>query len=171
MKKIILVAAAICFAALFQVALSQTNEAPEKTKLEQNKATVRGYLHEVVDKGNLAAFDNYFAADVRLNGFMDYKGIRQFLANSQALNRVAFPDLHLTIVEQTAEGDKVVTRMIFQGTHLGDYRGYAATGKSVKYSATAIDRVVNGKVVAMMHMVNRQELLQQIGATPPPAAN
>jgi hypothetical protein len=112
----------ICHAVLLQVAFAQANDSPphadqasaepanagqlnddeEKRELEQNKAVVRGYLNEVVEQGNLTAFDNYFAAEVLLNGTIDNKGLRQFLAESKALNKIAFPDLHLTIVEQIA---------------------------------------------------------------------
>jgi predicted ester cyclase len=60
--------------------------------------------------------------------------------------RGAFPDFHLTIEDQIAEGNKVITRVTFRGTHRGDYRGIAPTGKQIKYSGIAIDRIVDGKV-------------------------
>src|SRR5262249_59810614 len=73
------------------------------------------------------------------------------LAGMQAM-RGAFPDFRLTIEDQIAEGDKVVTRVTFSGTHSGEFRGIAPTGKQVKYSGIAIDRIVDGKVVEMWHV-------------------
>jgi len=82
--------------------------------------------------------------------------------------RGAFPDFHLTIEDQIAEGNKVITRVTFRGTHQGDYRGIAPTGKQIKYSGIAIDRIVDGKVVEMWHVADTCGMLQQIGVTAAP---
>ena len=162
MKQIVLTL--ICFAGLCQVTLSQGTADQEKMKLEHNKAIVRGYMTDVLNKGNLAAFDSYISADVVFNNSKDLK---QQLAGIQAI-RSAFPDFQLIIEDQIAEGDKVVTRVTFQGTHRGEFRGAAATGKQVRYSGIAIDRIVEGKVVEMWHVADTLSLLQQIGALPSP---
>lgn len=132
--------------------------------LEENKAVVRGYLIDIVNGGDMAAFDRYFSADVVFN---DTKGLERQLAHIQAI-RSAFPDYHLTIEDQIAEGDRVVTRVTFRGTHQGEFSGAAPTGKQVRYSGIAIDRIVNGKIVEMWHLASTAALLQQIGATPSP---
>ncbi len=134
--------------------------------LETNKAIARGYLHELVNKGNLAVFDTYLSDDVVFNNSGDAKS--QFMTRMSAI-RSAFPDHHLTIEDQIAEGDRVVTRVTFHGTHHGEFSGLAPTGKAVKYSGIAIDRIANGKVVEMWHLVNTSSLLQQIGDAKPPA--
>src|SRR6266851_1721676 len=105
MKQIVLTV--ICFAGLCQVTLSQGNADKERMKLEQNKAIVRGYMNEVLTKGNLAAFDTYISADVVFN---NSKGVKQQLGGIQLI-RNAFPDFQLVIEDQIAEGDKVVTRV------------------------------------------------------------
>ncbi len=132
--------------------------------LEQNKAIVRGYLIDIVNKGDMAAFDRYFSADVVFN---ETKGLEQQVARIRAI-RSAFPDHHLTIEDQIAEGDRVVTRVTFQGTHQAEFSGAAPTGKHVRYSGIAIDRIASGKIVEMWHLANMAGLLQQIGATPSP---
>jgi len=163
MKNIVLAITIICFAGLGQVALSQANPDQEKTRLEQNKAIVRGYMNEVLNNGNVAAFDTYFSEDVVFN---NSKGVKQQLAGMQSI-RSAFPDFRLIIEDQIAEGDKVVTRVTFQGTHRGEFRGTAPTGKQIKYSGIAVDRIVEGKVVEMWHVADQLALLQQVGAIPP----
>jgi steroid delta-isomerase-like uncharacterized protein len=164
MKQIVFAVTIICSAGFFQIALAQANADQQKIKLEQNKAIVRGYMNEVLNKGDLAAFDSYFSEDVVFN---NSKGLKQALAGNQSL-RSAFPDLQLIIEDQIAEGDKVVTRVTFHGTHRGEFRGIAPTGKQVKYSGIAIDRIVEGKVVEMWHVAETLALLQQVGAIPPP---
>ena len=109
--------------------------------------------------GNLDAFERFFAPNAVFNGSRDAP--RQF-ARMQAMRR-AFPDHHLVVEDQIAEGDCVVTRVTFRGTHLGEFNGIAATGRKVECAGTAIDRLVDGKVVEMWHVTNMQTLLQQIG--------
>jgi steroid delta-isomerase-like uncharacterized protein len=133
--------------------------------LETNKAIARGYLHEFVNKGNLAAFDTYLSEDVVFNNSRDAKS--QLIARLSVI-RSAFPDHHLTIEDQIAEGDRVVTRVIFHGTHHGEFNGVAPTGKVVTYSGIAIDRIADGKVVEMWHLSNTASLLQQIRDEKPP---
>ena len=59
----------------------------------------------------------------------------------------AFPDGRHVLEEVIAEGDKVVTRGKFSGTHQGELMGIPPTGKQVSFSVIHIDRVVDGKVV------------------------
>ena len=133
----------------------------ETMNLEQNKAIARNYLNEIVNKGNMAAFDSYFSEDVVFNNAKGFK--QQYPARMQTI-RSAFPDHDLTIEDQIAEGDKVVTRVTFRGTHQGQLNGIAPTGRKVQWSGIAMDRIANGKVVEMWHVQNTTGLLQQIGA-------
>jgi steroid delta-isomerase-like uncharacterized protein len=156
-------AMAIFLAGPAQAALSQTNGGQEKMNLEQNKAIVRSYLDEIVNKKNMAALDSYISEDAIFNNARGFK--QRFPAIMQAILS-AFPDHHLTIQDQVAEADKVVTRVIFRGTHQGPFNGIAATGKPVEWSGIAIDRLADGKVVEMWHLQNTAGLLQQIAAPP-----
>lgn len=58
----------------------------------------------------------------------------------------------------------MVTRVMFSGTHSGEFGGIAPTGKRVKYSGIAIDRIADGKVVESWHVAETLSLFQQIGA-------
>lgn len=163
MKPIFLITSIFCIAAVLPIASSKAGQ--EKTKLEQNRAIVRGYMTEIINKGNLDAFDGYFSDKVLFN---NSPGVKQGLGGMLRSIRGAFPDYHLTIEDQIAEGDKVTTRVIFHGTHQGDYRGIAPTGKQIKYSGIAIDRIADGKVVEMWHVAETCAILQQIGVTAVP---
>src|SRR6185295_480885 len=113
----------------------------DKMNLEQNKVIVRDYLDEIVNRGNMAAFGDYISEDVVFNNAKGFK--QRFPAIRQAILS-AFPDHHLTIEDQVAEGDRVVTRVTFRGTHQGPFNGIPATGRSVEYSGIAIDRIADG---------------------------
>ena len=73
-------------------------------------------------------------------------------SGAQALKEVwaillrAFPDLHVTVEDVIASGDKIVARDTVTGTHRGEYMGFAATGKSVPYQETFIFAFVDGRV-------------------------
>jgi len=59
----------------------------------------------------------------------------------------SFPDFHRTIEDIIAEGDKVWIRIKMTGTHKGDFRGLAPTGKKITVRTANTYRIVNGKIV------------------------
>ena len=131
---------------------------------EENKALVRRYIEEALGKGELSVIEEIFAADAvshTPNG--DLNGIED-LKEPVNMRRNAFPDLTITIDDQIAKGDKVVTRLTFSGTHRGDYRGVAATGKHASWSQIAIARIENGMIVESWRIPDRLGLRQQLGA-------
>ncbi|HEX7300158.1 MAG TPA: ester cyclase [Solirubrobacteraceae bacterium] len=77
--------------------------------------------------------------------------------------RAAFPDFRATIHDQIAEGDKVVTRKVFHGTHRGELMGIAPTGRPVEIEVIDIVRVKEGQIVEHWNVVDRLGLLQQLG--------
>jgi predicted ester cyclase len=80
--------------------------------------------------------------------------------------RGAFPDFRATILDQVAAGDKVVTRKVFHGTHLGPFQGIEATGREVEIQVIDIVRVEGGRIVEHWNCVDRLGLLAQLGALP-----
>ena len=105
--------------------------------LADTKALVRRLFEEVWNQGNLAAIDELFAPSyVRYDpAAPEAKGLAGFKQLVVRL-RTAFPDLHFTLEEVIAEGDKVMSRALLRGTHRGDYLGIAPTGKPVAVKGT-----------------------------------
>ncbi len=61
--------------------------------------------------------------------------------------RHAFPDIHITIQDVIAEGDRVVLRYTFRSTNMGDFvtpMPLPATGKQVTVTGMSIGRVASG---------------------------
>jgi len=141
----------------------QLGASPEATGA--NKALLRRWI-EGVNKGNLALFDEVYGDCVYnspATGELKREALRQFMASLLA----AFPDGRWTIEDQVAEGDKVVTRWSFTGTHQGELMGLAPTGKQVKTSGVVMDRIVEGKIVEEREEWDTLGMMQQMGAAPP----
>lgn len=87
------------------------------------------------------------------------------------LNRLtAFPDIHATVEDQIAEGDKVVSRITFRGTHTGPLGGIAPTGKSVEWTIITIDHIQNGKILERFGLPDRMSLYRQLGVVTDPTS-
>jgi predicted ester cyclase len=78
--------------------------------------------------------------------------------------RAAFSDFRAEVLDMLAEGDKVVTRKVFHGTHTGDFQGIAPTGIAVDIHVIDIVRVADGQIVEHWNCVDRLGLLAQLGA-------
>lgn len=117
---------------------------------EQNKALDRRFVEEVLNRGNLDVINELRAVDV--------EAVRRRIQ----MFRTAFPDLHVTIENQVAEGDWVVSRCVFLGTHMGELMGRPATGKRVKFDVFAMNRYSNGISVEEYGIRDIQGLLQQL---------
>ena len=139
--------------------------------IEQNKSIVRKYgeLMNAQDvDGALAHFGPSFVDhSVRPGMPQGTEGARLFFN----MLFTAFPDLHATIEDIIAEGDKVVDRMTCEGTHQGMFMGASPTGKHVKWSFIDINRIVDGKVVEHWAEVDTMGIMQQLGLVPPPSGH
>jgi serine phosphatase RsbU (regulator of sigma subunit) len=130
---------------------------------EDNKALVRRFTEEFINQGNLEVADELLAPDFvdhdvipgKVGGIED---VKRWIAE----RRASFSDLHFSIEEQIAEGDKVVTRIISSGTHdQNEYRGLAPSGARITMETVNIYRVVEGKIVEVRHTANTAGLWQQ----------
>ena len=136
---------------------------------EEGKALVRRLLARVFDEANPAAADELLAPGYvyhapgapEVRGADGYKRlVGAYLA--------AFPDLRLTVEDQIAEGDKVATRFTARGTHRGELRGVAPTGRAMTATGIIISRVAGGRVAEEWETFDALGMLQQIGALPAP---
>ena len=142
---------------------------------EENKALVRYWIEEVINKGNLAVVDAMCPPGyVGHNPHHPLKdqpaGPEEVKEHVVRMLRTAFPDLQQSIEDMIAEGDKVVVRSTFRGTHQGPFAGIAPTGKRLSMTAIEIFRVKDGKIPE--HWINADYLgaMQQLGAIPAPNA-
>ena len=132
---------------------------------EDNKALTRR-AYEALNQRNWAAFAELVTPDFVLhNASLTIQGLeayKQFLSMYYA----AFPDASVTIEDLIAEGDTVVVRQTFRGTHAGDLMGIAPTGKQISGTGVQITRIANGKAVEPWFNGDDLGLLQQLGVVP-----
>jgi steroid delta-isomerase-like uncharacterized protein len=81
--------------------------------------------------------------------------------------RKAFPDLYFGVEEQIAEGDKVLTRFEWTGTHRNEFLGVPATGRPVKVWGMVIDRLEGGRIKETRILMDIFGLMMQLGAIVP----
>lgn len=78
----------------------------------------------------------------------------------------AFPDTKVTVENQIAEGEYVVSKLTYQGTHKGELQGMPASGKKTKVTGMALQHIVKGKIVEEWDEFDSLGMMQQIGAIP-----
>ena len=147
--------------------MSSTEDA---NALERNKAVIRRFVEEVQNEKNEAAYDELNDPEfVNLSSPpgvpSDREGGKLYLWGF--LN--AFPDSHVTIDDMVAEGDRVVTKKTFTGTHTGDFAGIPATGKTVTLQYVDIMRVREGRIVEHWLSMDQLSFMQQLGVIPAPS--
>ncbi|MBA2680866.1 MAG: ester cyclase, partial [Ktedonobacteraceae bacterium] len=100
-----------------------------------NKAFIRRYYHEILEQRNTILIDEIFSP-----AFLAYPSLGpaytlQEYKTALATSHYALEDIHVTVDDQIAEEDKVVTRWRATATHQGTFFGVPATGKTVTTSA------------------------------------
>ena len=138
---------------------------------ETNKTVSRRFFDEAFSKGQLNVLDEIIAKDHVNSGPGSLPGLPTGPEGTKQLVTVyrnAFPDVHFTIDEQIAEGEKVTTRWTAHGTHQGELAGLPATGKSSTVTGIAIDRIVNGKIAESWGIFDQFGMMQQLGVIPVP---
>jgi predicted ester cyclase len=78
--------------------------------------------------------------------------------------------LHFSVEEQIAQGEKVLTRFEWTGTHRGEFLGVPATGRPVRVWGMVIDRLRDGRIKDTRIIMDSLGLMMQLGVFPPPSA-
>lgn len=136
---------------------------------EENKKIARRVIEELWNRGNFEVADELIARDYigHMPGDETHgpEGVKVFFSEQ----RLAFPDIHYSVEDQVAEGDKVVTRWIARGTHKGELGGMPPTGKQGCVTGITISRIADGKLIEAWSNPDELGLMQQLGAIPRPA--
>jgi predicted ester cyclase len=132
---------------------------------EDNKRLVRRYIEEVVNTGDVERLTEFIAPEYtevynNVRHAIGLEGAKQHILGG----RETYPDLHLSIEQQIAEGDWVVTQATARGTHQGTWLGMRPTGKPIEMTVVNVDKVVDGRIVEHGGAANLLEPLLGIGA-------
>lgn len=135
---------------------------------QENKAVVRRIFDEAWSHGKLEVIDEISMPDsishvtARPEPLRGPGEVKEFFS----AYRSAFPDLEMTVEDQIAEGDKVVTRWTARGTHEGDFMGIEATGKTTAVAGMTVHRLADGKIAEAWAHWDTMGLMQQLGVIP-----
>jgi predicted SnoaL-like aldol condensation-catalyzing enzyme len=137
---------------------------------EGSKAVARRWFEDLFNAGNLEVADeiiapNHVNHDPTLPDIAPGPEGQKQIVN---LYRGAFTNAHISVEEQLAEGDRVVTRWTSSGTHQGELMGVAPTGNQVTVTGITINRVSGGKIAESWTNYDALGMMQQIGAVPEP---
>jgi steroid delta-isomerase-like uncharacterized protein len=145
-----------------------TAEGGDPVQPEENKAIVRRWYEDLFNGANLDVADEIVTPDHAHHDptLPDIpsgpEGQRQLVS----LYRNAFPDAHITVEDQLAEGDEVATRWTGRGTHQGELRGVPPSGNRVEVTGISINRVSGGRIEETWSNYDALSMMQQIGAVP-----
>jgi steroid delta-isomerase-like uncharacterized protein len=133
---------------------------------EEKKVLMRRFI-EAFNARNINLFDELVAKD-----HVDHhippelpkgpEGVKVYFKELST----SFPDSHIKIEDIVAEGDKVVIRFMFTGTHQGALMGIPATGKQFSISGIAIGRFTGDQLVEWWENADSLGLMQQLGLIP-----
>jgi steroid delta-isomerase-like uncharacterized protein len=137
---------------------------------EENKTIARRAV-EAINAGDFSLLESLVTADAVDHAVPPgMPPTRDSAIQFLTMFRGAFPDLHYTVEDVIAEGDRVVQRSTARGTMQGDFLGMPATGKTAAWGEVHILRIENGQIVEHWASVDQLGMLQQLGLVPVPGS-
>jgi predicted ester cyclase len=128
-----------------------------------NKRLVRRFYKEVYGEWNMALVGEVVSPRFTSHDWPEGSaaGPQGFAAFYSAI-RTALPDARYVVDDLIAEGDKVVVRWRLLGTHEGDFRGIAPTGRAIVLKGIAIYRVDDGMLLERWVVTDLHGLLEEM---------
>ena len=139
--------------------------------MHDNKATTLRLYDEVFSKGDFDLGDELLSDD-----FVEHEELPPGIPSGKAAPRTlmtmmrdAFPDFQATVEELLEDGDKVIARVRFSGTHQGEFMGIPSTGRQFDIVAIDILEFRDGLAVAHWGVMDMAGMMEQLGVGGPPA--
>ena len=132
--------------------------------------SVPAHFYEVYGKQhNVEAARQLFAADATIYSAQGALNLDTFAQGGSAF-LAGFSDLQVEVLDQIEEGEKVVSRVVWSGTHTGDLYGIPPTGRSFRSESITIDRIVNSRIQERWEAFDMLGMMQKLGVIPTPGA-
>src|SRR5205085_263834 len=144
------------------------NKGVSAMSTEDNKAVIRRLIDGLNQK-DVAVLDEVCTPDFvfhdpnnpQVRSREDFKQwVTEFFA--------AFPDLHFSLEDILAEGDRVAYRYTLRATNTGSWGGATPTGKPVTFTAMSLSRFREGKSAEGWQNGDSLGMAQQLGMIPAP---
>jgi steroid delta-isomerase-like uncharacterized protein len=134
---------------------------------DENKQIIQNFVQVVWNDRDLTALKDFWAEDC-VNHAMpgtDNRGLNALRIYHESFFDdffSAFPNIQIKILQQVAEGDRIVSYITSQGQHSGTFYGILPTGKKISTSVIRIDRVQDGKIAEHWSVSDTAGLMQQL---------
>ncbi len=140
-----------------------------KRVAEKKEIIYRRFIDEFWNQGDAAVADEIIGSDWIWTTSFSPQPIpgAEVLKQFQQGAALSFPDLQITVDDYFAEGNTVMARVTFTGTHEGELMGIPATGKAFTYTDICYHQIENGRLQESVQIADVLGLLQQIGVVPP----
>ena len=139
------------------------------TMVAQDNATLARRIYELFSNDDFDGVLELAAEDVEVvfvpagQTFRGHEGFMQFMKSF----KTAFPDIKLTITNQVATEDSVVSEFIASGTHTGPLMSPAGeippTGKRAEWPVCEVCRTRDGKLTSLHNYQDLATMLRQLG--------
>lgn len=147
--------------------------------VETNKRAVLRVLEDAFGRGDLSVIDETVAGSARDHQHPHEPSFPEHLKTVVTAMRTAFPDARFEMTEIIGEGDWVACHSVMTGTNLGQIRPplspggrvIQATGRTVRVPHMHMIRLVDGKSVELLHLMDTMAMLGQLGVLPPTFAD
>jgi predicted ester cyclase/ketosteroid isomerase-like protein len=132
----------------------------QNTTEKNNLQKVRTYWNEVWEKGNLQAVADFYHQNAKHGDDFTIEGFQKGVQSQ----REAIPDLKITIIDMFAAGDKVISEVVYKGTHTGRrFFGQDPMTKEINLPGIDIFTFKDGKCVNHQHVADHLPMVRQIG--------
>ena len=113
-----------------------------------NKTMIRNFYENIVSNNLLDQIDKYVSADCTARTGettipIGLEGMIQHVVDV----RKTYPDLKIRIIRQHTDKDFVISEIITEATHLGEWLGIKPSGRKLFFTGVNIDRVIGNKIV------------------------
>jgi len=138
--------------------------------MDSGKHIIKRFVEELWNARKLDVADQIFSEDCVTHqlrsGVLDEPARRgpQEMKEHVSGWLMSFPDLRFTIEQMIAEGDRVVSQLVMEGTHQGTWMGILPTGKRLHIRMITIHRIANSKIAEDWVLVESLGIFQQLGA-------
>ncbi len=128
----------------------------------RNQSLVARFIEDILNRGDTRLIGEIVSPGHVLHGadgdLYGQEGMRIAVTEF----RIAFPDVRVTLEDINQRGDWITGRFVFQGTHLGPYRGLAQSGAPVAVRGTVVDRVEHDRLDESWITIDGLELARQL---------
>lgn len=137
---------------------------------EENKAVVRRMIEEALSGDNPEVLDEVMAPD-----YFNHAAVAEHQRGIEGVKHIvswlkaAFRDPRYNIEDIISEGDRVAVRVVFSGTHEGEFMGVPPSGRRVSVEQAHWLRVEDGKVAEHWAVRDDLGMMRQLGVIPSPS--